>query len=467
MNPFKNKKIAAVTAIFCALCFIIVAVGVYRVGIFRGLNKNADEEKDNAKIKIQRSEMVEGIFVDRYNNEITSYSEPGQAAELQYPECFSYMIGYNSFRLGVSGLRRKLSAYLFDGGMDNIGSTVTLTVDAALQEQAYHLLDNTVGSVCVIDADTGEILAMTSRGNASVGYNANKIDKKFREFKGNTYYYSDLYNSYDRFWFDRAVFAEDPPGSCAKIITATSLVENGLKDFTYVDAGSECNGLIHNYSSVEFGECDLEKALNDSINTYFAKAGMTLGNGKLKKTFVNFMVGTPIELDFTTLESTYMETNSASELVLASNAYGQGQLVMTPLHLAMTASAIMNDGTMMQPYLVSSVVNDERTLKTGSSQPLSEATDKQTAAAVKDLLHSNAMYYGLYEYFDENEVYLIAKTGTAETRNSNGNHLYYTFGVEHEGKRYGVCIDQAEAQGNGSQLSQKVVELIQYLMSLD
>lgn len=467
MNPFKNRKIAGITAIFCTLCFMVVAVSVYRVGIIRGLNAEVDEMKDDAKIQIQEHEIVEGVFVDRNNIEITSYSEPGKAAELQFPESFSYMIGYNSSRLGVSGLRKKLYSYLFDGGKDKIGGTVKLTVDSSLQEQAYHLLDKTVGSVCVVNADTGEILTMASRSNALLGFNANKIDSKFREFEGNTYYYSDLYNSYDGFWFDRAVFAEDPPGSCAKIITATSLVENGLSDFTYVDTGFECNDMIHNYDFGEYGECNLEKALNHSINTYFAKAGMTLGNGKLKKTYGNFMVGIPIELDFTTLESTYMKTDAYSELTLASNAFGQGQLVMTPLHLAMTASAIMKDGKMMKPYLIDSVVNDKKSKYKGSSEKLSDATDRKTAEAVKELLHSNAKHYGLYDFFDEDEVYLTAKTGTAETSNGHGDHLYYTFGVEYKGKRYGVCIDQAQAAGTGSQLKEKVVELIQYIINLN
>lgn len=467
MNASSHKKIAGIAAVFCAMCFLVICVCVYRVAVFRDLNPEADKMKKDSRIRLQESEVVEGIILDRSNNEITSYSEPGEAAVIQYPESFSYLIGYNSYRLGVSGLRSTLYSDLFDGGRDNIGATVKLTIDAELQEQAYHLLDHTVGSVCVINADTGEILTMTSRGNVTLGYNANKIDNKFREFEGRTYYFSDLYNTYDKFYYDRAVFAEDPPGSCAKIITATSLVENGMQDFSYMDTGSECNDLISNYNGDIYGECDLERALNHSVNTYFAKAGMTLGNAKLKKTYNQFMVGVPLELDFTTLESTYMGNDSYSEFVLASNAYGQGQLVMTPLHLAMTASAVMNDGVMMKPYLISSIKNDGRTRRTGSSVKLSDATDRTTADTVKSLLHSNAVYYGLYDYFDEDEVYLTAKTGTAETDNSYGDHLYFTFGIEYDGKHYGVCIDQAQTDGTGSRLKSKAVEMIRYIMSLD
>lgn len=67
------------------------------------------------------------------------------------------------------------------------------------------------------------------------------------------------------------------------MITAVSLIENGKADLTYYDTGKELNGLIHNYGNFKYGETDLEKALNKSINTYFANAGLALGRSKLKK----------------------------------------------------------------------------------------------------------------------------------------------------------------------------------------
>lgn len=55
------------------------------------------------------------------------------------------------------------------------------------------------------------------------------------------------------------------------------------------------------------------------------------------------MIGETIELDFTTIESKFLES-APSDFLIASNAYGQGELVVSPLNLAMTAGAIMNNG---------------------------------------------------------------------------------------------------------------------------
>ena len=74
---------------------------------------------------------------------------------------------------------------------------------------------------------------------------------------------------------------------------------------TYTDTSRELNGLIHNYGYSVFGYVNTEQTLNNSINTFFAKAGLILEEPRLKKTINLFMVGTPVELDFTTLRSNF------------------------------------------------------------------------------------------------------------------------------------------------------------------
>lgn len=476
MSNNVKKIMSAIGAFFSILCIAITLTVVSNTGLVEGLNPEKFEERLYEEIRQKKKETVEGVFLDRNEYAITSANDPGKAATLLYPESFSAIIGYNSSRLysktsktpGTSGLREKLYKYVFDGGKDNIGATVQLTVDAGLQESVYNLLDGSVGSISIINAETGEILAMASRGHATVGYNANLIDS----VDSNGDYYSDKYNAIDEFYYNRAVLAQDPPGSTAKVMTATCLIENGKEDLVYTDTGKYLNNKIVNVNNSVQGECTLEDALNKSVNTYFAyAANEELGAAKLKETFARFMVGETVELDFCTLKSTFMKNTDYSSFLTASNGYGQGELVMTPLHIAMMMSSILNEGKMMTPYLIERITNDGKKVYSGDSELLSQATDKKTAKTVKELLYSNAKYYGLYEYFDKKDVYIIAKTGTAEVdrddKNGNkiNNHIYYAMGVEIDGTPYGICIDHYNTKEGSSTLKPVAVEVINALVS--
>lgn len=464
-----KKYFAAIISLFCAITIIISSTLVYKTGLIPDINPEIDEAKENAKIEKYQSDVVEGVFLDRNGETLTEAAGKGEAARIVYPEALSAVIGYNSKRMGVNGLRRTLYKYIYDGGKDGIGASVTLTLDSNVQNRVYKLLDGHVGSISIINASTGEIIALASRGDPEVGYNANKIDDYYDE--AGKKYYSDIYGAIDEFWFNRATLAQDPPGSCAKMITAVSLVENDKADYEYNDeTGNTLEHTIVNFGGYSYGKCDLQKALNNSVNTYFANAGITLGAGRLKKTFNNFMVGKTTELDFTTLKSNFINQGSDySDFLLGSNAYGQGELVMSPLHLAMTAAAILNDGKMMKPYMVQKIENDDKTVFDTKPELLNNATDSTTAKTVQKLLSGTANSYGLYKGIENRDrVTIIAKTGTAEVADkSKGNHIYYTMGIEIDGAAFGICIDRNHVPSNetGSTLKSTAIAVRDILIS--
>ncbi len=456
------RKLAAAAALVCSLGFLLTSVCVYKARLFDG--------KREPVIDAGSGDVYEGVFIDRNGTGITRQADsPGEQAICEYPESFSYVVGYNSDRMGLSGLRDTLKNYIFDGGKDGIGAEVSLTLDASLQEKAYSLLDGTVGSLSVIDAFSGEVLAMASRGDPVTDLNINRIDDVFEEpyIDENGDSFSDsmeLYNSIGEFWYNRATLAEYPPGSCGKIITAAALVRYGMEDLEYYDEGSEMDGTITNFQGGVYGWVDLEDALNHSINTYFANAGLVLGGVRLKQAYRDFMVGEPVELDFTTLNSQFSENGDLGKYNIASIAYGQGSLVMSPFHLAMCASAIMNDGMMMKPYMISQITNDGRECYRGGPEDLSRVIDEEGAETVRELLYSNAWYYGFYDGdFDENDVYIIAKTGTAET-GGLADHIYFTAGVRIGEHIFGICIDNVYATQTGFSMKDKVVSIIEDLL---
>ena len=459
-----KRKISLMVALFGGFCFIFVCFIVFSTGVLKGVSKEIDAERGKLISVEKEKNTYEGPITDRNGMAITSTTQPGLRGEATDPECFSYLIGYNSPVYGKSGLRSQYYSYLYNGGKDDYGAEMRLTVDADLQKRCYDLLDGYIGSVSVMNARTGELLVLTSRADAQVGYNVNTVDiadeNGVRPF--------ETYNKINAFWYDRATMAQDPPGSTFKIVTAASMIENGIDDYTYEDEGYyDLNGAkIWNYGRNVFGWCDLEKALNRSVNSYFASAGLKLGSKALMDTAEKYLVGTPIDLDFTRLTSNIDFSGLNNSFTIASTAYGQGRLAIAPLQLCMIIQSVMNDGRMVRPYLISQITDDGKTLYAPAQEgPLSETVGPENNAKLKALLHSNGEYYG----FDEYEYgYVIAKTGTAEVDYGAGNHVYFALAVDYGENAYALCIDHTDVSGaTGYGLAEDVKEILAALREFD
>lgn len=441
-----KKRIALLVALFSAFCFIFIYITICNTGVIKGLDPDIDEDRAKLiSIEIEDSSL-EGPIVDRWGTKITEAEAEGEPARVIDDECFSFLVGYNSFRYGKSGLRANYYNELFNGGKDRIGAQLKLTLDADLQAYAYYeVLGNHVGSVSVFDVDTGEILCLAGRSNETVGYNVNTIAEEIDEEGTRNF---DVYNELDAFWYNRAIMAQDPPGSTFKIVTSASMIENGMQDYEYYDDGEykAGNAKIVNAKGAAFGQLDLQNALINSANTYFASAGAELGSRALKATSDKYLIGTPIYLDFTTLKSNIDFGGLNNQFLISSTAYGQGRLVISPLHIAMITQSVMSEGPMIRPYLIENITDDGKVLMqhVPDETPLSETILPEYALELKSLLHENALNYG----FDEEEYgYVIAKTGTAEIQDGELNHVYITFATELNGKRYAACIDYTNMTG--------------------
>ena len=438
-----KRKISLMVALFGGFCFLFVCFIIFGTGVLKGISPEIDEERGKLISLENEKNTSEGSITDRWGMAITSTTQPGLRGEAADPECFSYLIGYNSPVYGKSGLRSKYYSYLYNGGKDDYGAEMKLTVDAELQKKCYDLLAGYIGSVSVMNARTGEILALAARSDPQVGYDINRIDiadeNGVRPF--------ETYNKINAFWYNRAVMAQDPPGSTFKIVTAASMIENGIDDYTYEDEGfiDVSGAKIWNFGKNEYGWCDLEKALNSSVNTYFASAGLKLGSRALIDTAQKYLIGAPIDLDFAQLTSKIDFSGLNNSYLIASTAYGQGRLVVAPLQLCMIIQAVMNEGRMVHPYLVAQITDDGKTLYAPSFEGiLSETIGPENNARLKELLHSNGEYYGFDEY---DYGYVIAKTGTAEVEYGAGNHVYIALAVDFGDNAYAICIDHADVSG--------------------
>jgi len=443
MTKNQTFRIKTILCILFALVTCYIYFLVFQSRLIPGSNPDGDERVSALEKQKEREETMEGSILDRNGTPLSVATEVGEPAELIYPEETSFLLGYNSKSHGTSGLRSRYSDYLYRGGKDDIGATLNLTIDSELQRLSYGIIGNSIGSIIVLDNETGEILSCVSRSSADVPYNANLIEEN-----------SDTYNEIEAFYFNRATFAQDPPGSTFKLITATALLETGNDTFTIEDSG-EFMG-IHNARNVVYGTIDLAKALIKSINTYFANAGVYLGGPTLEDVCKRFMIGTPIELDFTTLHSNLDLENYEPELV-ASTSFGQGKLKLSPLHISMILSGILNDGELMKPFLVKEISDDEKIIKTTKPEILSQVCSSETSEEMKHLLNKVAISYG----FDEKtygKVY--AKTGTAQLGNGKEyNHIYLVFGTD----KYSCIISKDCSFDSSHSLAAPAKEILKYL----
>lgn len=411
------------TMIGCtAVCIGFASLFGYRYGIRPVIDPSIRAYANSITFQTIQDYAMEGDYTDRNGDQIMTCMAPGEMAVAQYPQNYSYayLLGYYSVsgtKENMYGLRGSLKDYtLFHLDQNNRGATVHLTTDTGLQNYCWQLLGDQEGSIIVLDNDTGAILALAS--NSQVAYDVNDV---------NTLLGSDVEGSQYR----RGTFETDPPGSTFKIVTAVAALtkqkEEGLDDswFDFTDYGSYyaegSDFKITNWADISYGQISLEKAMNSSVNTYFADLGVRTGKEKLEETAEKFLIGKDIEIPFLTTIHSSMNIGD-QQIELAQASFGQGKTQITPMQIAMITQSVANNGHMMQPYIVSSIGDGMLPLYKAFSHRLSTTMDADVNEKLKQILHSTAVGYGFDEYTYGN---VYAKTGTAECINDR-IHTYIT-----------------------------------------
>lgn len=406
-----GRRGAAVNAGAALLAFFMILVVMVNSGMMPGVSPRVDSDKATTAYWDQVTSSIEGTICDRNGTVLCSAADYGTPGTLTYPESTSFLLGYNSLRYGQSGLRSMYRDVLLDTDADGKGGTLNLTLDIDLQNYCQSQLRGHEGAIIVMNWKTGALLAAASNSDPNITFNANEIDEKW-----------DVYN-HGNFWYDRCWLVEDPPGSTQKIITAACALEHDQGDFTLDDKGVlQAGGMdVHNYGNKAYGKTNLASGLKNSVNTYFASLSLRLGQAAFMQTQEAFLYNTPVEdLDFTeqTLTSSVTLTTQES---LAMAGYGQGTLCTSPLHIALSMAGVMNDGTIVKPYLVENTTIKGKTKNQHKTQTLSEGCiSKANARTLRSYLNANAVSYG----FDEatcGKAY--AKTGTADDSHGT-NHVY-------------------------------------------
>lgn len=290
------------------------------------------------------------------------------------------------------------------------GEDIQLTIDTKLQSLLYEQFEEDKSCSVAMNPYTGEVLALVS----TPSYDNNDFIIGLSSEQWNALSEDEDRPMYNRF---RQTFC---PGSVFKPITAAIGLETGAIDPTK-DYGSEGTSwqkdsswgsyyvtTLHTYSPV-----NLENALIYSDNIYFAKAALNIGAEKLQTSLTKLGFNEELPFDIKMNVSQYSNAdNIETEIQLADSGYGQGQILINPLHLSSIYTAFCNGGNIIQPYLV---YQEEATAKTWISGAFSNETASRVLEGMKKVVNNpNGTGYAAHR----SDITLAGKTGTAEIKAS-------------------------------------------------
>ena len=389
------------------------------------------------------------------------------------------VVGYSTPAGTTTGLEQALDDYL-TGANTNLsnslrnalqlgprtvrGDNVYLTLRPSIQRLALDQLAGRCGAVVVLDTKTGAVVAMAS----SPTYNANLINQprgyaKIGRIKGTCGDASALQNN--------ATVGLYPPGSTFKMVTAAAALDSGAytPSSPFYDPGycTEYGQRVSNAGNPDqngpeaFGNVSLAQGFEHSINSVFCNVGKHIGGLKIldyAKRF-GFYSLPPIETppDESAASGLYKYNKHGRRLWTPTSntqidsgrlAFGQFNMLATPLQMALVGATIANKGVVPKPYLVQKVVAaDGSTVTKTRPQTLGRAIKPETAAELNQMMQL-VVQSGTGTSAQIPGVPVAGKTGTAELGLGNVYDAWFVAFAPADNPRYVVAV-VVEKQPNG------------------
>lgn len=294
------------------------------------------------------------------------------------------------------------------------GQDVKLTIDSKLQQTVYEQFKDDKSAVVVMNPKTGEVLALAS---------CPSFDSNDFSLGMTTADYKNLTENPDNLLYNRYLATYAPGSSFKPIIGAIGLTTGAFSaddDFgrsgTKWQNDSSWGDFYITTLSTYSGPANLKNALIHSDNIYFAKAALKIGGKNLINSLKNIGFGQQIEFPQTISKSSYSNSESfTNETQLANSGYGQGEVLVNPINMAMMYSAFVNEGNMIMPYLEYKENARSQTAKYYKGNAFS----KEAANEVRDDLIQVVENPSGTAHLAKIEGKTIAgKTGTAEIKQS-------------------------------------------------
>lgn len=342
--------------------------------------------------------------LDGYN----SNSQIGKiGVEKEYEERLKGTDGIKIYIENEAGQEIKILAQ--NKGKD--GEDIKLTIDIDLQKKLYEKLKNDEGFFVVMNPKTGEILALVS----TPSYDPNKFISGMTTEEWNSIANNDakpLFTRFSESWCPGSTFK---PLTGAIGLTSGKLSAEDEFNYTGLSWQKDSSWGDHKVTTLTAynGRKNLKNAIIYSDNIYFAQAVLKMGEETFTDGLDKLKFNENIDFDLYTSKSQYSNSETIKgEGTLADSGYGQGQILVNPIHMASIYSAFVNDGNMIKPYLE---YKEEKTVE----YLVENAFSKEAVDIIKDdLIEAVENPNGTGHDVKVDGITIAGKTGTAELKAS-------------------------------------------------
>ena len=453
------------------------------------------ELNNDYKVRVSNTEGKRGSILDRNGNilaetktnreypykditaHITGYVQGITAEELESKA----ETGYNAHSIiGKTGLEQVyeerlkgkdgLKIYIEDNNGNivktiaetkgNDGEDIKLTIDINLQTKLYEKIKNDKGFFVVMNPQTGEILALVS----TPSYDPNKFVTGMTNDEWNSISTNEAKPLFTRFistWCPGSTFK---PITGAIGLTTGNLSEDDEFNYSGLAWQKDSSWGDHKITTLTAysGKKNLKNALIHSDNIYFAQAALKIGEKTFTEGLDKIKFNEDIDFELDTNKSTYSNSERIErEATLADSGYGQGQLLVNPIHMASIYSAFVNEGNMVKPYIEYKENREKEYL-------VKNAFSKEAANIIReDLIQVVESPTGTAHDLKVNGVKLAGKTGTAELKASKeekGKTLgwFNCFTVDEELDKSMLIVSMVEDGGSngGSRYLKKIIRTL-------
>lgn len=451
--------------------YFFVAIFVSLIGYLVYFNTVLKDDILSSSYNRRQNQAAEFVIrgdIESLDGELLAYTKVDDAGNetriYPYEDLFAHAVGY--VNNGKGGLESIANYHLLTSHAfilerihneflekKNEGDTVVATLDYTLQKTAYKALGNYDGAIVVIEPDTGRILAMVSKPD----YDPNTLEYKWE----------DIINDDDSsVLVNRATQGQYPPGSIFKIVTSLAY----LREQGNIDSYShECEGAltvgshtIHCYAGTVHGSEDFKEAFASSCNTAFAQIGLQLGSAGLKKTSEDLLFNEKLPVDLLYNQSQFSLSNKAGDAAIMQTSIGQGETLVSPMHMALITCAIANDGILMDTYMVDHIKNSNGDMvSTTRPKTYKSLMTEEEADVLKEMMQQTAVS-GTASSLSGNGYSVAGKTGSAEYYKENGEmgtHSWFVGFSNVEDPDVVVCVI-AEGAGTGSSVAVPIAKKI-------
>ncbi len=409
------------------------------------------------------------FIMENFKNDVLINPQPQR--HYVYPREFAHVIGYvqeaASFyeklkkygytpleRAGFGGIEQYYDPYLKgeDGGdlvevdaaekivgflgekLPQKGRDVYLTIDRQFQRKAYEVMTKRRGALILMDANSGEILALYS----APSFDPNKIVAG-QDIEG-------IFRQESSPFLNRAIQAKYPIGSAVKPLLALgALMEKEIspaKSFA-------CNGSI-SLGRAKFrcwsahGIQNLRQALTHSCNVYFYNTALALGPDALSRWLKKFGLDSLTGIDLPYETKSFVPTVRWKKDTLKQNWFsgdtlnlsiGQGFMAVSPIAVTVALSSIANNGYLVKPYLLKKI---EDRFAPASDRAYLNISEKNLESVRKGLRDVVASETGTAKLLAKLDLEISGKTGTAQA--TGKSHSWFVGFFPCRDSTYTICV---------------------------